>query len=74
MSTVDNVEHLNVSIAQAGQYTIRVLGTSVFGGSEKYAVSWFVPEPGSAVLTIWAAAFFFVAHLRRIQNRPLEIA
>jgi hypothetical protein len=59
LSTVDNVEHLNLSIDQAAQYTIRVLGTNVLGGSEKYAVAWFVPEPGSLVLAIWAAAGVF---------------
>jgi hypothetical protein len=55
LSTVDNVEYLNLSIDQAAQYTIRVLGTNVFGGSERYAVAWFVPEPGSAALAILAA-------------------
>ena len=57
LSTVDNVEYLNVDIDQSGQYTIRVLGTTVFGGSERYAVAWFVPEPGSAMLAILAAIF-----------------
>ncbi|HEY4232599.1 MAG TPA: S8 family serine peptidase [Lacipirellulaceae bacterium] len=57
LSAVDNVEHLNLSIDQTGQYTVRVLGSTVYGSSEQYAVAWFVPEPGSVILSIWAAAF-----------------
>lgn len=54
LSVVDNVEHLNVGIAQPGQYTVRVLGTAVYGGSEKFAVAWFVPEPASLALAVMA--------------------
>jgi Subtilase family len=55
LSTVDNVEHLNVSIDQLAQYTVRVLGTSVFGASEEFAVAWSgtaVPEPTGLLLAV----------------------
>jgi hypothetical protein len=54
LSLVDNVEHLNVNIDQMGQYTVRVLGTTVYGGSEKFGVAWFVPEPTSVIPAILA--------------------
>jgi hypothetical protein len=54
LSLVDNVEHLNLSVDQLGQYTVRVLGTTVYGGSEKFGLAWFVPEPASVVLAIFA--------------------
>ena len=49
VSTVDNVEHLYFDIDRSAQYKLRVFGTSVFGGSEQFALAWFgtaVPEPG----------------------------
>jgi hypothetical protein len=61
LSTVDNVEHLNIPISLAGNYTVRVLGTSVFGGTERYSVAWndsgapAIPEPASIVLAACGA-------------------
>ncbi|MCI0332647.1 MAG: S8 family serine peptidase [Planctomycetes bacterium] len=61
ISGVDNVEHLYFDIDQSAQYTLRVLGTNVFGGPEKFALAWFgtaVPEPGSfALLCLGIASF-----------------
>lgn len=53
-STVDNIEHLSFVTDTQGEYTIRVLGTSLFGGSsEAFGLAWSsiaVPEPTSLVL------------------------
>lgn len=57
-SDVDNVEHLYWNVAQGGEYTLRVRGINVYGGSEQFALAWFgaaVPEPASALLVLAAA-------------------
>jgi hypothetical protein len=49
-SDVDNVEHLFWSVDQAAQYTLRVRGMNVYGGTEAFALAWYgaaVPEPAS---------------------------
>ena len=69
ISTVDNVEHLNVSIDQGAQYSVRVLGTNVYGGSERYAVAWYVPEPGGLMLAVCAAALIGGTRFRRLAAR-----
>lgn len=51
-SSVDNLEHLHLTIDQQANYTIRVVGSSVVGGSgaEQFAVAWRavqVPEPSA---------------------------
>jgi Subtilase family len=56
-SGLDNVEHLQWNIDQAGQYTLRVRGANVFGGSEQFALAWYgaaVPEPASWILLLGA--------------------
>jgi len=61
VSTVDNIEHLHLTVDQAGTYAIRVVGESFLGvTTEEFAVAWFgtgtgsstgvIPEPGSLVL------------------------
>ena len=69
VSVVDNVEHLRFAIDEQAQYTIRVLGTTVYGGSEQFAVAWYgaaVPEPGSWALGLIGA---FVGTSRRCWRR-----
>ena len=56
-SDVDNVEHLHWSIDQSAEYTLRVLGANVFGGSEQFALAWFgtpVPEPACWMMSALA--------------------
>jgi len=56
ISGVDNVEHLFLDIEQSSRYTLRVFGSSVFGGSERFALAWHgvaVPEP--ATFSLFAA-------------------
>jgi hypothetical protein len=58
-SNVDNVEHLRWNVDQAAQYTLRVRGLNVFGGSERFALAWYgaaVPEPASWMLLLMAGA------------------
>ena len=56
-SNVDNVEHLNWNVDPFAQYTLRVRGMSVFGGSEAFALAWHgaaVPEPATWLLGLAA--------------------
>ena len=48
ISSVDNLEHLHIPINNVDQYTLRVFGANVFGGTEQFALAWYstaVPEP-----------------------------
>jgi hypothetical protein len=54
-SNIDNVEHLHWTIDQQAQYTLRVRGLNVFGGSEQFALAWYgaaVPEPAGWSLVL----------------------
>jgi subtilisin family serine protease len=67
-SDVDNVEHLYWNVAQGGQYTLRVRGINVFGGSEQFALAWFgaaVPEPASVLLVLTATCGMAAGWRRR---------
>lgn len=52
----DNVEHLFIDLDKSAQYTLRVVGTGVFGPidtPQRFGLAWFgtaVPEPGSLLL------------------------
>jgi hypothetical protein len=68
ISGVDNVEHLFLDLDWSAQYTLRVLGTSVFGEPEQFALAWHgiaAPEPASIVLLAGAVSGMFVLHRRR---------
>jgi hypothetical protein len=55
VSTVDNVEHLFFDIDRSARYTLRVIGATVGGGSEQFALAWrgvALPEPASFVLVL----------------------
>jgi hypothetical protein len=68
ISTIDNVEHLFLDIDRTSQYSLRVLGAGVTGGSEQYSLAWFgtaVPEPASLVLTLVAAFGLLASHRQR---------
>lgn len=56
VSSIDNVEHLQITAAANVDYSIRVLGTSVVvDPTELFAVAWSavaVPEPASATLVM----------------------
>jgi subtilisin family serine protease len=70
ISQVDNVEHLFVDVDRSSQYTLRVLGANVFGGSEQFALAWHgtaVPEP-NCVWLVLAAITCLPA--RRARRRP----
>ena len=72
-SDVDNVEHLFWSIDQAAQYTLRVRGMNVYGGSEAFALAWYgaaVPEP--ATWTLGLAAIVAVGAGRRRFCRTID--
>lgn len=62
VSTVDNIEHLSFTTATEGEYTIRVQGTDLFGGSsEDFGLAWStstVPEPGSLVVMTLGGLLF----------------
>jgi len=58
-SNVDNVEHLHWTVDQQAQYTLRVRGLNVNGGSEQFALAWYgaaVPEPASWSLVLLGLA------------------
>lgn len=71
ISGVDNVEHLHWNVDAASQYTLRVLGTNLYG-SERFALAWFgtaVPEPASLSLGLFAAIGLA---MRRRRDRALR--
>ena len=54
-SDVDNVEHLNWTIGERAEYTVRVKGINLPSGVERFAVAWYavaVPEPSSLGLIL----------------------
>lgn len=56
-SSVDNVEHLYLDVDRTSQYTLRVLGSTIYGDTEPFALAWHgtpVPEPASAILFLIA--------------------
>lgn len=74
-SDVDNVEHLQWSVDASAQYTLRVRGVNVFGGSEAFALAWYgaaVPEPAGWLPGLMAVAA--VGLIRRSLRRSDAIA
>ena len=69
ISTIDNVEHLFLSVDQSAQYTLRVFGENILGAGEEFALAWHsvaVPEPASfLLLAIAAVGAFVVCHRSR---------
>lgn len=68
VSEVDNVEHLSWHVDETAQYTLRVSGVGVTGGSEQFGLAWYgtaVPEPASWLLGICAAGGMAVRRRRR---------
>jgi hypothetical protein len=52
-ATLTWYRHLDVE--QSAQYTLRVFGANVFGGSEQFALAWYgtaVPEPTGVLLVL----------------------
>ncbi|MEX0613161.1 MAG: PEP-CTERM sorting domain-containing protein, partial [Pirellulales bacterium] len=71
ISSVDNVEHLFFDLQQTAQYTLRVFGANVLGGSEQFAVAWAglaVPEPASVVLVALAVMGWSLLGNRRSRS------
>jgi hypothetical protein len=69
VSNLDNLEHLHIPINKVNQYTLRVFGANVFGGSEQFALAWYgtaVPEPASALLAAAAVLSLFGTRHRSI--------
>jgi hypothetical protein len=57
-SAVDSLEHLHINVDQFAQYTLRVVGPRVSGGSDEFALAWYataVPEPTGTILAVIAA-------------------
>lgn len=72
ISSVDNVEHLQWNADVGAQYTLRVRGVNVFGGTEAFAVAWYgtaVPEPAGWLLGL--AAFIAAGLGRRRGGRTV---
>jgi subtilisin family serine protease len=68
ISGVDNLEHLHFAINTVDQYTLRVLGANVFGGTEQFALAWYgtaVPEPAGALVATMAILPLCVRRKRR---------
>jgi hypothetical protein len=69
VSGVDNLEHLQLALDTTAEYTLRVLGSSVFGAPETFALAWHgvaVPEPASLTLVILAAGAWAVRRRRQV--------
>jgi hypothetical protein len=70
ISAADNVEHLFIDIDRSAQYTLRVVGTGVFGPvdtPQRFGLAWFgtaVPEPNSFAMLV--IAFGAIATNRRV--------
>jgi hypothetical protein len=68
----NNVEHLYIDVDRSAQYTLRVVGTSVFGSTDtpqRFALAWFgtaVPEPACLALILPAV----VGACSRGRRRP----
>ena len=65
ISTIDNLEHLDLTDLSAGDYTVRVNRLSGGGTNELFALAWnaiAVPEPGSAGML---AALVAISLVRR---------
>jgi hypothetical protein len=62
ISSVDNLEHLHIPINNVDQYTLRVFGANIFGGTEQFALAWCstaIPEPSCALLAAMAILSLF---------------
>jgi hypothetical protein len=68
LSSVDNLEHLHIPINSVDQYTLRVFGANIFGGTEQFALAWYstaVPEPSCALLAALAILSLFGTRRRQ---------
>lgn len=70
ISSKDNVEHLSFPVADAAEYTLRVVGQSVTSLTEEFSLAWWgtaVPEPCSMALATLAFVGILVFRRRKCQ-------